>query len=193
MIARPKMKKVLLFLFIILLFLQFANADSPVKKVYVTSNINPHPPVIDGKLDDPVWAKVTWAGDFIQRDPYEGKEPSQATSFKILYDDTSIYIAIRADDNEPEKIERRMSRRDDLEGVVDYTFENPDFNFLQFRMNLVVRWEYIPGSSLYLVWSQGRTEDSSVGDFSFREGMRDLFSLHPHNVFLIKFSYCFQL
>jgi hypothetical protein len=82
---------------------------------------------------------------------------------------------------------------ENLDGVVDYTFENPDFNFLQFRMNLVVRWEYIPGSSLYLVWSQGRTEDFSVGDFSFRKGMRDLFSLHPHNVFLIKFSYCFQL
>jgi hypothetical protein len=80
-----------------------------------------------------------------------------------------------------------------LDGVADYTFENPDFNFLQFRMNLVVRWEYIPGSSLYLVWSQGRTGSSSVGDFSFREGMRDLFNLYPRNVFLVKFSYCFQL
>ena len=103
------MKKALLFLFIFLLFLQFANADSPVKKVYITSNINPHPPVIDGKLDDPVWDKVSWAGDFIQRSPNEGKEPSQATAFKILYDDSSIYIAIRVDDDEPEKIERRMS------------------------------------------------------------------------------------
>jgi hypothetical protein len=82
---------------------------------------------------------------------------------------------------------------ENLDGVADYTFENPDFNFLQFRMNLVVRWEYIPGSSLYLVWSQGRTEFLSVGDFSFRKGMRNLFSVHPHNVFLIKFSYCFQL
>jgi len=110
------MKKTLLFLFLVLLFLQFANADSPIKKVYVTNNINPHPPVIDGKLDDPVWDKVSWAGDFIQRSPDEGKEPSQATAFKILYDDASIYIAIRVDDNEPAKIERRMSRRDDLEG-----------------------------------------------------------------------------
>jgi hypothetical protein len=82
---------------------------------------------------------------------------------------------------------------ENLDGVVDYSFGNPDFNFQQFRMNLVVRWEYIPGSTLYLVWSQGRTGVSSVGDFSFREGMRDLFSVHPHNIFLIKFSYCFQL
>jgi len=110
------MKKILLFLCIILLSLQFANANSPVRKVYVTSNINPHPPVIDGKLDDPVWAKVPWAGDFIQRDPYEGKEPTQATAFKILYDEGNIYVAIKAYDNEPDKIERRMSRRDDLEG-----------------------------------------------------------------------------
>ncbi len=110
------MKKILLFLFIILLFLQFANADSPVKKVYVTSNINPHPPVIDGILDDLVWDKVAWAGDFIQREPNEGKEPSQATAFKILYDERNIYVAIKAYDNEPEKIEKRMSRRDDLEG-----------------------------------------------------------------------------
>jgi hypothetical protein len=45
------MKKTLLILFLVLLFFQFASADSPVKKVYVTSNINPHPPVIDGKLE----------------------------------------------------------------------------------------------------------------------------------------------
>jgi hypothetical protein len=115
-IARQKTKKTLLFLFIVLLSLRFANADSPEKKVYVTSNINPRPPVIDGKLDDPVWNKVVWGGNFVQRSPHEGKEPSQATAFKILYDDSNIYIAVRAYDNEPEKIERRMSRRDDLEG-----------------------------------------------------------------------------
>jgi len=82
---------------------------------------------------------------------------------------------------------------ENLDGTMDYSFENPDFNFLQFRSNLVVRWEYIPGSTLYLVWSQGRTDYLSNGDFSFSEGVRDLFDIHPHNVFLIKFSYCFQL
>jgi hypothetical protein len=110
------MKKTLFILFIILLSFQFSNADSPVKKVYVTSNINPRPPVIDGKLDDPVWDKVAWAGDFIQRSPDEGKEPSQATTFKILYCERNVYIAVKAYDNEPGKIESRMSRRDDLEG-----------------------------------------------------------------------------
>ena len=98
------MKKTLLFLFIILFSFQFSNADSPVKKVYVTSNINPHPPVIDGKLDDPVWDKVPWAGDFIQRSPDEGKEPSQETTFKILYCEKNVYIAIKAFDNDNQGI-----------------------------------------------------------------------------------------
>ncbi len=166
------MKKTLLFLFIILLFLQFANADSPVKKVYVTSNINPHPPVIDGKLDDPVWDKVPWAGDFIQRSPDEGKEPSQATVERSLLVKGEVLdsaFQLEYHGARPAKI----------------LFFNGD--------TLVVRWEYIPGSSLYFVWSQGRTRDSSVGDFSLRKGIRDLFSIHPHNVFLVKFSYCFQL
>jgi hypothetical protein len=82
---------------------------------------------------------------------------------------------------------------ENLDGAVDYAFGKPDFNFLQFRMNFVVRWEYVPGSTVYLVWSQGRTGASSVGDFSFGGGMRDLFNIHPYNVFLIKFSYCFKL
>ena len=110
------MKKKLFPLCIILFCLQFAYSEPPEKKTYLTSHINPHSPVVDGKLDDAVWDKVPWAGDFVQRSPYEGKEPSQATAFKILYDDGNIYVAIRADDKEPEKIERRMSRRDDLEG-----------------------------------------------------------------------------
>ncbi len=110
------MKKIFIFLFLVLVSLQLSYADLPERKIYVTSPINPHPPVIDGKLDDPVWDKVIWGGDFIQRSPDEGKEPSQVTAFKILYDDKNIYIAVRAYDKEPERIEKRMSRRDDIEG-----------------------------------------------------------------------------
>ena len=40
------------------------------------------------------------------------------------------------------------------QGLTDYTFNKPDFNFGQFRSNMVVRWEYIPGSTLFLVWTQ---------------------------------------
>jgi hypothetical protein len=74
-----------------------------------------------------------------------------------------------------------------------YSFGNPDFNFRQFRSNLVIRWEYLPGSTLYLVWSQGRTSNDTNGMFSYGSDMKNLFSITPQNVFLIKFSYWFAL
>lgn len=75
----------------------------------------------------------------------------------------------------------------------NFSFNNPDFNFRQFRSNLVVRWEYHPGSTLYLVWSQGRTSNASNGMFRYGSDMKDLFGITPHNVFLLKFSYWFAL
>jgi len=79
------------------------------------------------------------------------------------------------------------------DGIEDYSVSNPDFNFRQFRSNLVVRWEYLPGSTIYLVWSQGRTSSGSTGLFSYGSDMKDLFNKTPHNVFLVKFSYWFAL
>jgi len=75
----------------------------------------------------------------------------------------------------------------------DFSFGNPDFNFRQFRSNLVIRWEYLPGSTVYLVWSQGRTSTDSNGLFSYGNDMKDLFKITPQNVFLLKFSYWFAI
>jgi len=79
------------------------------------------------------------------------------------------------------------------DNISDYSFENPNFNFRQFRSNLVVRWEYLPGSTLFLVWSQGRTSTDSDGMFAYGSDMKTLFGTNPHNVFLLKFSYWFSL
>ena len=82
---------------------------------------------------------------------------------------------------------------EDINGNTDYSFSNPNFNFRQFRSNLVVRWEYLPGSTLFLVWSQGRTSSASDGSFAYGQDMKQLFGVQPNNVFLIKFSYWFSL
>jgi|WetSurSiteA1Bulk_404760.scaffolds.fasta_scaffold01510_4 hypothetical protein len=79
------------------------------------------------------------------------------------------------------------------DGSADYTISNPDFNFRQFRSNLVLRWEYLPGSTIYVVWSQDRTSTDINGSFYYGNDMKDLFSTTPKNVFLIKFSYWFAL
>jgi hypothetical protein len=79
------------------------------------------------------------------------------------------------------------------DGIADFSVGNPDFNFSQFRSNMVIRWEYLPGSTLYLVWSQGRTGSDSNGLFSYGNDMKNLFKITPDNMFLIKLSYWFSL
>ncbi len=49
---------------------------------------------------------------------------------------------------------------ENVDGKTDYTFEKNDFNVKQFLSNLVIRWEYSPGSTLFLVWSQTRSYDT---------------------------------
>ncbi len=75
----------------------------------------------------------------------------------------------------------------------DYSIGYPDFNFKEFKSNLVARWEFRPGSIIYLVWSQGRSGYDSYGDFQFNRDFGDLYEESPNNVFLIKFSYRFGL
>jgi hypothetical protein len=79
------------------------------------------------------------------------------------------------------------------DGNEDYAIGKPDFNVQEFLSNFVLRWEYNPGSSVYLVWSQTRSGNNSTGMMDFSNNMDDLFSEKPHNVFLIKFSYRFGL
>jgi hypothetical protein len=82
------------------------------------------------------------------------------------------------------------------DGVVDYSFNKPDFNFVQFRSNFVVRWEYKPGSELYLVWSQSNTPDASADLENNVAIPKSLFNnafdnQAARNIFLIKATYRF--
>ena len=98
--------------------------DKP-KRVYITTRLTTDKPVIDGKLNDACWKTGNWSGNFTQWIPKEGAEPSMPTEIKILYDDRNLYIAIRAFDNEPEKIVRKAGRRDEITGdVVGVNFDS---------------------------------------------------------------------
>jgi hypothetical protein len=66
------------------------------------------------------------------------------------------------------------------------------FNVQEFRSNVVFRWEYRPGSTLFLVWSQGREGSSAVeGNKSFAGDLGDLFDQRANHTFLVKLSYWF--
>ena len=81
------------------------------------------------------------------------------------------------------------------DGQTDYSFDNPDFNFVQFRSNLVLRWEYIPGSTVFLVWSQNNSPNAFDDlETPIAESLFDnVFSEKAHNIFLVKFTYRFLL
>jgi len=94
--------------------------DQPIfngeTRIYTTVRITSDKPRIDGILDDACWLEGVWGGDFRQQMPTEGAAPSQRTEFKILYDNVNIYVAIKAYDNEPDRIDRQMARRDERVG-----------------------------------------------------------------------------
>ncbi len=69
------------------------------------------------------------------------------------------------------------------------TFDDPDFNFRQFRSTVVLRWEYRPGSLLYLVWSQGRNDSGPDGRLQLGRSLNDLFGTAAENVLMLKVSY----
>ncbi len=92
-----------------------SNSVSQEKKVCYAQRVELNAPVIDGKLDDPAWQSLEWEKGFVQHEPYEGKDPSQETGFKILYDDNNIYIVFRAFDTNPDSIDSRLSRKDNIQ------------------------------------------------------------------------------
>ncbi len=75
-----------------------------------------------------------------------------------------------------------------------YSYQGePDFNYRSLRMTNVLRWEFRPGSALYVVWQQMREDSLSTGALRYRRDVRELFGLPASNVFLVKFSYWLNL
>src|SRR5678815_5370350 len=70
------------------------------------------------------------------------------------------------------------------------TLPDADFNEKSFHSSVVARWEYRPGSTLFLVWTQGRDQsDRNPGTFAPTRDFRDLFGARPDNTLLVKASY----
>ena len=80
----------------------------------------------------------------------------------------------------------------DLNGE-QLSFTNPDFNFGQFRSNLALRWEYNPGSILYLVWTHDQTNQLLTSQMSQSDNFSNLFGAISKNVFMVKFNFWLTL
>ena len=75
-------------------------------------------------------------------------------------------------------------------GAPTYTFTDPTFTFRSLRGNAVLRWEYRPGSTLFVVWTRSsRIPDRPRGDIQFGDDASALFQGPSENIFLVKMTY----
>lgn len=68
--------------------------------------------VIDGRLDDAVWAGATPVGGFVERTPTMRGVPGETTTFRLLVDGDALYVAVSCEDSQPESIRARTMQRD---------------------------------------------------------------------------------
>ena len=91
-------------------------------------------------------------------------------------------------ENYKELINGRAGRHADR--YAPFAYEgNADFTVLSFRTTNVLRWEFKPGSALFVVWQQGREGFHPHSDFRFRRDYRDIFTTPSSNTVLVKLSY----
>jgi hypothetical protein len=69
--------------------------------------------------------------------------------------------------------------------------ENPDFNYKALVGSAVLRWEFRPGSTLFLVWTRNGSDEKNPGNFNFNRDTKDLFQANADNVFAVKLTYWF--
>ena len=70
-----------------------------------------------------------------------------------------------------------------------FSFGDPNFTFRSLRGSAVLRWEYLPGSTVYFVWTQTRSAVDPFGNLVPSRDIKGLVGPAPENIFLVKFSY----
>jgi hypothetical protein len=73
-----------------------------------------------------------------------------------------------------------------------FLLDNPDFNIKSLRVNAVFRWEFRPGSTAYVVWTQQREDEQGPGRLAFGPDLTDMFGAPSDNVVMVKVSYWFS-
>lgn len=107
-----------------------------------------------------------------------------------LYAQPFIATGVYADWRE--LVDAGATRHDDRYAPYGGGSMPPGFNSKQFNSNAVLRWEYRPGSALFLVWQQGRFDPRDPGSFDYGRDLRSLFDARPDNTLLVKLSYWFN-
>ena len=159
-----------LFLAFLLLNALLVCAQTPEVRKYAARKISATTPKIDGKLDEPLWNEAWWENHFVQYEPYEGRDPSQTTTFAVCYDDNNLYVAMRMDDNSADSIVQRLTRRDEIDGdVAGIIFDSYGDSRTGFAFAVTaagVKYDY-------LISNDGEQEDETWNPIWWAETSRD--------------------
>ena len=136
---------------------------------------------------DPNMSLQFYAQPFISRGRFSDLKYVNIAASKSFSDRVNIY-----NENQISYSNNLFNIDENMDGTSDYSFDNPDFSFVQLQTNLVFRWEYIPGSELFLVWSRGSVGDADVDDELFDSVANQVFRAPANDTFLVKFTYRFR-
>ena len=171
-----------------------ATTDFGAEKRYILGKINNQNLSTTLRLNyslNPNFSVQFYGQPFISRGRYSDfnfVENATASSFNdrvSLYNKDQISFDIDGNGTEAFFVD------EDLNNTVDYSFTKPDFSFVQLQTNLVVRWEYIPGSELFFVWARGSNGSQDVNN-SLTDSVRNqVFDVPANDTFLIKATYRF--
>jgi hypothetical protein len=70
-----------------------------------------------------------------------------------------------------------------------FSFDNPDFNYKSLRGTAVLRYEFLPGSIFYFVWSHNQSNEQNPGDFNFGRDFKNLWGTAGDDIIMAKFTY----
>jgi len=126
----------------------------------ITALRTPTPPAIDGRLSEGLWSQAQAMTGFTQEDPDEGREASERTEVRVLYDDDAIYVGARLFDSNPTEVSRRLSNRDEL----------PDADY--FAIYLDPRHDHFTGAA-FIVSAAGVQRDLIISNDTNRDDIWD--------------------
>ena len=159
---------------------------------YVVSGINQKSLGLDTRLSvtfSPTMTLELYAQPFVAAGQYfdlkEFDKPREG-SYSIYGKDKGTVVITRDAKGQP------TNYKIDPDGTgpaAPFNIGNQDFNFRSLRGNVVYRWEYRPGSTLYFAWTHSRTDTQSFGDFNLGRDEGGMLATRPDNIFLIKASW----
>ncbi|MDR0429910.1 MAG: carbohydrate binding family 9 domain-containing protein [Tannerellaceae bacterium] len=176
--------------------LQYVTATLPSR---MPSAANPEPSYIMGHLEQKTYGATMKLQVIITPDisllfygsPFTST--GKFSHFKEAADTKSKIYNERFNEFDP----RSVSLQDGIytaEGVKgEVQFLNPDFSFNEFRSNFVARWEYTPGSTLYLVWEHHMSDRHNQPIPGWGRNIDRMFGLPSTNTFMVKLNYWFNL